>query len=564
VTSKCLAILYLFRISPALRAWAAAGDYDLAEQLARSLTYAPVRDSAYSDVVRVLSASGQHDRAEQLAYGIDAPLGRVTALSLIAGARAAAGEREHAALAAAAAEAEAGVVTDPQQLTEALCAVASGWAAAGDSQRAVRAATAAQARIASAPDNDQAVRARTATALAAAGDPGRAEQLAQAIADLRSRLEVLVLAAQASAVAGAQEQAVRMLTAAEAIARQISDPASDFPESKSPYPEWEDNRPVLQHVAEGWLSIGERGQAEQVARIDMANLSAAALAVMARKLASDGQYLLAEETARSITDTPVRSAVLAMLVQKSAAGGEPRQAAHIAQVLSGLAETAPDPISRIRILGNACAAWTTAGNIDLAAQSARAAEAAFIEHSQVQDPDSKAGRDFLIEGARILAQAWSLAEDRDRAGQAAISTEAAAAEFADRPEMHAQALGQAVLAWVAAGDDYRAAQAMATAQATSAKATLLVNHDIAVTKLAEISTRPEVITSLTRARHPDVMSARQLVAELISTSDWESREPGSGTWLNALTTMGKADLPALQRFGDMLLTRSALSPRQGT
>jgi hypothetical protein len=56
-----------------------------------------------------------------------------------------------------------------------------------------------------------------------------------------------------------------------------------------------------------------------------------------------------------------------------------------------------------------------------------------------------------------------------------------------------------------------------------------------------------------------VSSAQQLLAEIISTSDWEGRESGMGTWLITLPTVGKVDLPALQRFGDILLGRSSRS-----
>ncbi|MFI6296634.1 helix-turn-helix domain-containing protein [Nonomuraea sp. NPDC050790] len=542
----------------AATAWTAARDYDLAEQFARSLTYAPARDAVFSDLVRALSASGERDRAEQLAHRIDAPASRVAALSVIAEARAAAGQPESAAVAATASEAAAETITDAKQLTEARCAVAVAWAAAGNHPRAMRAVMAAQAGDWStrAPDNEQEVIIETAKALASAGDPERAEKLAQAITDPRCRFDALVLAAQASAVTGVQERAVRLLTAAEAIAQSFFDPACESSAAdESSYPGWTDSRPLLPAVAEAWASIGESGRAGPIA--DDSSIRPKAIVELARvqKFAAEGNYHTAEQIACSIADVPVSAVASVLVAQSSAAARDYRRAAHVAQSVSDLAETVADPLQRAQVLGAACEAWAAAGNKDLILQSAQAIEAALTELSTANHSDPEAAKFFLIQGSCIMARAWSLAADRDRAVRAAITAETTAAS--SDTSAQAQALGQAAVAWVSAGDASRAAHTMAAAQAALAKPHELGMDATSVLKLAEISARPEVHASLRRAQRPEVMSAQRLLAAMISTSDWDSRESGAGTWLIALRTIGKANLSALQRFGDVLLAKKS-------
>lgn len=542
----------------AARAWAAAGDFDLAEQLARGLAYAPARDSVYADLVLRLSASGEYQEAEQLAYGISSPEGRVMALSVIAGARAAAGDREGAASAAAAAEAETGMISNTAKLVEALCSVASARAAAGDSEGAVHAVTAAQARTwpGSDPDDDQAVLNKTAQALAAAGDPGGAEQLAHVIADPRSQLDVLVLAAQAWIVAGMRVEAVRLLDAAEVVARQISDPGRESSAAcHSPYPQWADSRSPMQVVAEAWASVGERGRAEQIAGVSMPGPSASVQVARAYKLADGGQFDAAGQAARAITDVPVRAAILALVAQRSAAAGEPGRAAPLAQEIADLAGTATDPASRARLLVESCVAWAAAGNNEHCAQSAHDAETAFTELAATQLPDAETARYALVQRSCLMARAWSLARDRARAVQAAAAAERAAGKYAD-DGARAQALGHAALAWLSAGDHYRAAQTFAAAQAAAAKLTEPGIRMIPQLRLAGLGANPELAEALARASHPAVMSAQRLLAEMISTSDWESSESGSGTWMMTLPLTGQVDLPALQRFGSTLLARA--------
>ncbi|MEU0071255.1 hypothetical protein ABZ027_17165 [Streptomyces sp. NPDC006332] len=221
-------------LSAVVKAVGRAGDIDLAEELAQTITNPYERASVQASVrasAAIAARAEDADRAEALARTITEPGPRVRAFMAVASTVARAGDADRAEALTREAEADALAISDRGVKVRALETVAVALARAGNAGRAealTREAEAAVAkprvrtRVAGTP-----VRARVAAAVAQAGDVDRAEALTRAIINPRERAGALVAVsrqAQADRASSLIMQALRLGSwevAANALAAQF-------------------------------------------------------------------------------------------------------------------------------------------------------------------------------------------------------------------------------------------------------------------------------------------------------------------------------------------------------
>ncbi|WP_143031648.1 P-loop domain-containing protein [Actinacidiphila guanduensis] len=199
--------------------WAALGQPNRAEALARTLTDAYQQAGALTGLVRVVAGVGDHERAEQIARTLTNPAQRAEALTGLVRVVAGVGDHQRAAELATEAEQIARTITHPYQQSRALTGLAQVVAGAGDHERAVGLAAEAEqmARAITDPDQQAWALSELVRVVAEAGDHEQAEQMARAITNPAQQAEALTELAQV--VAGADNH-----QRAEEIARTLTNP----------------------------------------------------------------------------------------------------------------------------------------------------------------------------------------------------------------------------------------------------------------------------------------------------------------------------------------------------
>jgi hypothetical protein len=289
------------------KALAAVGEWDRAEQIARSIASPSHRVWTLMDLAQAL-AEVDHDRAvalatdaEQTARSITDLKAQAEALRTVVEALAVTRQWDHA-------EQIARSITDPFSQASALTTVAKGLAKAeqwGHAEQTARSITNLALRAEALTALVEAVaRVDRDHALALAGE---AEQTARSITRLDYRAEGLSAAAQVLAEVD-RDRAIALATDAEQIAHRITDP--------------EAQARALSAVVEALADIGQLDHAEQIAHsITEPSLRAWALSEVAHALAEvdhDRAIALAtdaEQTAQSITDPMVQAGAYLAVVR---------------------------------------------------------------------------------------------------------------------------------------------------------------------------------------------------------------------------------------------------------
>jgi hypothetical protein len=223
------------------------------------------------------------------------------------------------------AEALARTITDPYDRARALASLATAIAQAGDPDRAYQLAADAEPLARTITDPRRQARALTslATAVIEAGDPDRARQLAadaealaRAIADPNDQAEVLAQLATLAAQAGDLDRARQLAADAEALARTITDPRRQA---------W-----ALTSLVTAVAQAGDPDRAEALARtITNPYQQAKAFASLVAAVAQGGDLDRAEALARAITDPFQQAEAVTGLAAAVAQAGDLARAARL-------------------------------------------------------------------------------------------------------------------------------------------------------------------------------------------------------------------------------------------
>lgn len=228
-------------------ALAGAGDVDRAEELASKISEPRARLEAFRVVVVACVADGQHDRARDLAIAAEATAREADAsysyshsdaLGIVFRMWIAVGDLDRA-------EQLADVMTEPSFLLWALSTLAVERAAADDRDSARDLATTVE--MAAGRDYGRAA----VPAWAATGNLDHAERLAREITQPETRVWSLGAVAAAATANENRDRAIDLATAAEAIARKITDVGTAAR--------------TLLWAAQAWITVGDLDRAEQIA-----------------------------------------------------------------------------------------------------------------------------------------------------------------------------------------------------------------------------------------------------------------------------------------------------------
>jgi tetratricopeptide (TPR) repeat protein len=323
------------------------------------------------DLPAVWAALGQPNRAEALARTVLDPYQRALVLLGVARASAAAGDRERARELAAAVEQTAHTLDDPYHRPHLLSGVAKALAVAGEYDRAE-----ALARSFSEEPGWPWVLGAVGRALVAAGEYDRAEALARTITDPFERAQAWSELAGATASAGEHERVRRLAGEVEQVAHGLEDLNRKT---------W-----LMSGLAGALAAIGDRERvrelADEVERISHAAVSphqqAWILSGMIVGLAAAGE----DERVRALADaieriarapagsngSNVQAMVLCALAGALAAADHPQRARALAEEAVGIVSEATATKQIKSVLSGAIQAVAASGDYDRAAQLARA------------------------------------------------------------------------------------------------------------------------------------------------------------------------------------------------
>ena len=438
------------------RALARAGQYQQAEEIARSIVHRRHQADVLTEVAGALARAGQHQRAEEVARSISEPEGKADALTRVARALGRAGKQEPAeviagqaqalarstalthwrdqdlatiaaALTAAArhrdAEAVAGSITEPQERAEALALTAGAYARAHHRRRASAAARQALETACSVADPYQQAEALAAVAqaLAAGRRPREAAAAARLIAEPYRRTEALAQMAGAHATAGQHRRA-------RTVARSITAP--------------EQQGEALARISEALTAAGRHKRAAAAARsiaVGPAGLATTA-PLVAGVLAQAGLQQRAEVVIDSILVPGVQAEGLARIAAALAGRGLQQEAERAALQAVTIAQSVIG--SRFCDLD---ALVTVAGTLAQAGQHHPAETLA----RSIPDPDKQAVALAAVAGALAQAGQHRRAEalgrsitDPDRQAEALAAVAGALARAGQHRQ--AEALGRSI------------------------------------------------------------------------------------------------------------------------
>ena len=413
------------------RALVGAGEYLLAENMARSVTDPNVQGWLLTDLVADLAAVNENERAEAIGTTIAAPSWKAEATTNLATALAAS-DPERAAQLAELAWTTAATIPHPLWQSQVFTALAMALADVGDHGRAAELADLALSTAATIPQPRQQSQALTALAmaLAAVGDHGRAAELAELAWTTSVAAApwdpVLAAAVEALAAAGALERALEHATALADYGREQAFTA----------------------LIDALATTSERERARVVATsISDPYWKALALTAVANALASDDRVRageladLAYTTATTVSDRDIQVNLLTAMAARFAANGEYDRAQAAAVSITRPSARAGALIILVRALA--------AGDQE---SLTKVAELAQTAATRIKSPQARA------EALAALVQALAAAGDHHRATRLARLATATAASITN-PSTQVRALADLVPVVVAAGE-YELAQAI--------------------------------------------------------------------------------------------------------
>lgn len=260
---------YHIGLASAVGAVVSTGDYDHAEDLAKSITDVSARERAFAVIVDALLAAGNEGRAGELAAFIRTPSHRAQVMTSLAATAAASNDHSRAVVLATKAEAAAHASVNPYERVGELVALAGAMAEVGDRDSVTRLVDRAEimAGAISSLDSRAWRLVDMAGIMARVGDLRRAATITRSISD-RWRVQALVAIAKALAASGEYGHA-------ECMACAISDPG------------WQGA--ALAGTVEVLTRFGDCARAESLARaITDDYWRAQALANVAKEIASAG------------------------------------------------------------------------------------------------------------------------------------------------------------------------------------------------------------------------------------------------------------------------------------
>jgi hypothetical protein len=510
------------------RAWAVAGDLDRAHRVARDIEWSTWQVRAYVDLARAWVTNG--DRAKALTRATEALVRKAEenggesdayldtawhtrALMQVAQALAEAGEPVRAEEVAREAERSAQRPHRADHRLLAFVEVVRARAEAGQTDRAEAMAREAEAMARSLTEPTAQARALMLVArpLARAGEARRADALAdaaRAFAGLVVRhderqwllVEVELLRARVRAGAGDADRALALARGAESKARIAG---------RSNRWRLEDALYDVLHVC---VEIGNLEHAEELARgFGNPDRTVLALEHVARAWAEAGAVSRAVATGQSVNSPVQQARVLAGVARALAGAGKAGHAEALAQKAEATDRNTFGTFEQAVVLADVARAWAEAGRPEPARALANKAEAAA---QAVHDRTNPRRRPMAL---REATRAWAAAGDPQRAQQLAESI----ADMTDRTWALVAASG----AWAEADEPDQA-------------------EDIAQ-NIMNPHARAQALLDCARCAKPD--RAQRLLAEAL-------RPQG---WLSAVDALGRANTEALAQVADELLIRTA-------
>jgi hypothetical protein len=594
-------------------ALANGGHYVEAQRLARQIS-SHGDASALVSLARVLGAAGFHARAERLADELG-PADRVRVLSAVALELANTGDHDRATELMAVAEAIALRIGDPARSAAALSEVAVALASTGDAtaverltqpitnprrkaaaiERAIEVlarrdtavSTPSAAGLSPSLDSRAATLARMAAAASSGDDRHRVLELADSaataardIAHLQARVQVYL--DLLTVVAGDGDRTVAFAEAAESAAHEITSPedrattlstlalalaGAGFPDRAARIAveaEASVRRPgsrnangrALAAVVAGLAGAGDLDRSRRLAdAIEEPSARANALAVVATRLAVTGDLDQALQLAEATVEPAARATALAAVAARLAAVGSHEQAVALVATTERIVRDMPDLQTRALVLAELAVAQAASGDRDVAVDLALAAESAACGTDKFS-PDRSTTTRVLV--ALTLARAR-----RRRGGGSTGGTELAIRDMTrpydraehlaaalDTPTARADALTAVAVELARLGLRDRAIELAATADlivhevtGSNERAHALGNF---VSRLTELCEDPGPV-------HPLGVNGPTLRRILVQVL-------GTRTWHSAIPAVSRVDLPALQRFCDVLLDGAGSVP----
>jgi tetratricopeptide (TPR) repeat protein len=302
---------------------AAAGDWQAAERIARSLPLPSWRDEVLLPLARNVAEAGDLQEAERIARSLAAPGVQAKALVSVAKVAAEAGDLEQARTVVRS-------LTGPVQQVEAWAFLTGTAAETGDQKQALECLE--QAETAARSVADPYWKAWTlidvSRAMASVGDNQRAQEVmdeaeaaACSVTDSGEKAWALVHVARDVASRGDERKARGILARAETLIRSLA--------------ETYEREQVLVYLAESVLETGDHQWAEKIARsITEPNEQEDALAAVARALTKTGDHHGAELTVRFLTDPSRQGDALRQVAEAVAQAGDHQQAEKIARSIT--------------------------------------------------------------------------------------------------------------------------------------------------------------------------------------------------------------------------------------
>ena len=409
-----------------------------AERVACSITRTDRRVQELVLLVKAIAAAGDYDRAEELVRTITEPTGQAQALAALVQVIAPADHRRATRLTEQA-EAIIGTASEPESEAQALTFLLRAAAAIGDQDKAIRLAEQAETIAQTITDpNDQAwalIDLVTATTSMGGRDLAtrlidEAETAIYPIVDWFMHMQALAGLIGVSAAAGYYEQAEE-LTRATIDAEGLA---------------W-----ALTSLVTGMAEAGDYDRAETLAwTITDQARQAEALTSLVRILSGSGDLGRAEALAWAITSPAQKAEALASLAQSFAMNADQGRAARLAEEAEALSHTINDTESQARELVLLARAVASAGDLSMAIRLAEKVE--FIFRSTTDPGEQESILDWRVQALAVIG-------DYERAEE--ISNGIAAA-----PLVKARALVSLANAIAAAGDYDRVEEVLRTIAAT--------------------------------------------------------------------------------------------------
>ena len=331
------------------------------------------------------------------------------------------------------AEALARAITSPSRQVLALSEVARRMTASDRHKQAREVAFLAEQSAQSISDRKDRPLSEVAITMAIVGEYGRAEQIAQKIADTTLRARTLARMTQTAAATGQFEWA-------EHTARAIANPHQ--------------REQALASLAEQLAANGQRVRAERlIEEITAPDILAQALTTLVQAAATTGEeegtrrlIVYAERTAQDITNPDQQARALTALVKAAANAGQHERARELATHTEQTAHTITNPGRRTQALLDLAQATATAGGHD---QAHRLIVYAERTAQDITNPDQQA------RALTALVKAAANAGQHERARELATHTEQTAHTITN-PDRQAWILTELAETAVAFGDPERA------------------------------------------------------------------------------------------------------------